>query len=82
MSLTAYNAGAQIQDAQIKPKHVSKKGLKFEKTKQKKTNKKPSVYDQLQCACTSGQIENGTILEQLVWWIFLGEIANEKAQIT
>jgi hypothetical protein len=24
MSLTAYNAGAQIQDAQIKPKHVPK----------------------------------------------------------
>jgi hypothetical protein len=21
-------------------------------------------------------------MEQLVWWIFLGEIANEKAQIT
>jgi hypothetical protein len=24
MSLTAYNAGSQIQDAQIKPKHVPK----------------------------------------------------------
>jgi hypothetical protein len=34
MSLTAYNAGAQIQDAQIKPKHVPK--LRFKIWRKKK----------------------------------------------
>jgi hypothetical protein len=61
MSLMAYNAGAQIQDAQIKPMHVTKIRFKIWREKKKLKN---NVCLRSAAVCMYIRldfVENGTI---------------------